>query len=581
MFIGLSAALLLSVVSVFINRMALSYTGVEFFFLLTIFFYLKFRENENKKWSYSSGISAGLAFLSSYLGIVAFLFLMLQSLIDGKIKKNKSNILTFGILSLIYPIIGLVFGWHWFVYDTFFEASRPFYPENLLMVLLLGSPPYTDPLYIGRGWLSPPYIFTLLGFISCFYLAFTKRESNGFYLSAIICILFTFLIAGAVWWSYLTLIYPFYCLGIAIMLNKIFQKDDKPLLPALLFSLILIPNFINQIPSIFNYSKIIFMLVFSAGFIGIVYQRLGRIKNTFLIVFPRFLLFFLMVLMLIGASFLDINFLNTNPTFDQTNMVRYINSHVIKSDMVAINPAIIPLLECTGVDYAQVSFYIGKQPQFLYEDVETMLSRFKMDINLQNFKYIVLDSPLYALGGSDVQVMTSTITSQWLPVFSSGDYTVYLNPSHISSTEILWEKDVFASGGWSFAYSYGCMDPQVSVEANLTILSTIGYLQGYSFWKINVEGLNGTNVNNMIFRMRYKVSETNFRVVAKFLDQTGQEIQNCGWFTDGFPSTSFKYGIYGLTGNTALGSIIIGMDGFDDSNIESKLYITLMEVYKT
>lgn len=587
--VGILSALLLSVAGIYINRMVLSYNAIEFFFLLTIIFYIKLRETNNRKWSLLTGMSAGLSFLSSYLGIISIIFLLLQSIIDKNINKIKPGIFIFSILSLIYPLLGLMFGWDWFIYDIFYQTSRSYRLDHLFTILFLGSPPYNDRLYIGDELLYPSYIFSLLGFLSIFYLAFSRKK-NDIILNAIICIIMVSIIAGSIWWSYLIVIYPLYSLGTSIMLYEMILIKRSPLV-TLLFSLVLVPYSIIEIPALVNYSKLIFILIFLAGSSYIFYERFNR--YNFLINISKFILFFLTITMFIVASFFNIDPINNNYISDQLDVVNYLNSHTTDGDLIAINPSIIPLLKNGGgIDYFQQAFYNGKNSQFLYEDTD-MLSRFKMNLNYWNFKYIVIDS-FFSIHtyNYNINKMITIVKSKWLPVFNSGDYTIYLNPN-LAQTKILWEDE---KHNYDFGYNLNTKNQKITSEGNATIFSTVPIATyGYSFWNIYIGNLE-TSTENVFFKIRYKTyvddsleryqnelfeKETipEVRIAVKFLDLRNREIKDCEWFIDG-PSISYKIGIYIYNCRTMPNSIIVGMDSFTKSNVNYKLYIDYMSISK-
>lgn len=593
-FIGVSSALLLSIAGSYINRMALSYTAIEFFFLLCVFFYLRLFDTGGKKWSYLVGVSAGLALLSSYMGIVVFIFVFFQSLIDKRLRQIKYALITFSVLFLVYPLLGIIFSWKWFIYDVLFQASRGMDPQNLLYVITLDAP------YNRQGFL-PPFYWTLIGFVACFYIIARRSPednswSNKLASTMLFSVLTVFVLSTSLWWSSLIVIYPVYSLAISILILDIY-RNRASFVAVLLISIVLLPSLLINASinypflarySIFYYAVIIFVFlaclakekILSTGFLR-KFKALncGNIQAK--------ALFIIVVLIFSGlVAFVDFPNLRSNATSDQVAVVNYLNFHTVKTDMVAANPDITSLFSCIGIDYAQVAFYTIKQPMFLYDNVGIMISRFSMNVSLNNMKYIIFDSSWKGATSNAQGVwvgenLTDSVESSWWNVFDVGDYSVYLNPRDISLSDLNlisgWNDTLF-NEGWSLAYFNGTSPGNVTSNGTTGFFATnttaVAWPDYYAFWEKDIGNISLTEYPSLI--IQYKVNDPNVQIVVKMLNAQGNEVG--GWFTDSSPSTDNKFSIYTPTARS-VSTIIVGMDDFGDTNTQYVLSIDMIGFY--
>jgi len=417
--VALLASIILSVSGLFINRMVLMDNLVEFFFLLTILSYL----NSEKKgmWLWLMGISSGLAFLSKYTGLVCIVFITIQSFLDKRLKSLKTPLIIFFIFSLIYPILGLIFDWNGFVFDTLFQARRKISYEFLHTFIL--QPPY----YFLHPTFKTFYFWTFLGFIGTIYLLLrTNKKNSGrseiILFTAFLSFFFICVMAKNVWWAYLIIIYPIYTLSTAVLINDALEGRRV----ALLF--FMLPIALKSLSDTVVLSilcvSFTFFLVLLVG-IKIVGSNRTRPRiwmNRSLILFTILLLSYLFMK--------DMVRIGDDVVQDLREVVSFINSNINETDMVASNPNIMWLLDGIGVDYAQMAFYTTKEYTYLYP--LSLYPRFKMNITLENFRYVVLDYPKwlkYNVGWSkSVEHLTPRIQNEWKLVFQKGRVWVYENP---------------------------------------------------------------------------------------------------------------------------------------------------------
>ena len=415
--VGAIAAIILSVSGLFINRMAFMDNLVEFFFLLTILSYIKSEKCEKRLWVV--GISAGLAFLSKYTGIVAAIFMVVQSFLDKRMNTLKIPIILFLFVSLVYPLLGIAFGWNEFLFDTLFQTKRKLSHEFLHNFIL--QPPY----YFFYPTFRTFYFWTLLGFTSMFYLLLRKNRNKKSLRSDIILVIaflsffFTSILAKNVWWVYLIVIYPIYSLAIGVLIYDAFSTRNILSILLLMIPLVL---------KLFFDRNILYLITIS---LLLVSTRLFYFQKRKITTRLSLNLFFLgFVLGSFGYFFFqDILKINENSVQDLRKAVAYINQNVNETEMVASNPNIMWLVDGIGVDYAQMAFYTTKRYTYLYP-VE-LYDRFNMNITLDNFRYVVLDYPKwlkYYIGWSEsAKSLTPKIQDEWKLVFHEGNVWVYEN----------------------------------------------------------------------------------------------------------------------------------------------------------
>lgn len=586
-FVGLSAALLLSVAGLFINRMVVMDNGVELFFLLTIFSYLKCRENKKSNWVYLTGIFSGLAFLSKYQGIVAMMFLVIQSIIDKRSDVIKKSILVFFALSLIYPIIGGIQNWGTFFYDMFYQAlarqtivGGANTVDEALAILMFG-------LFEGK-WLYPPYVFTLLGFLSLFYIAARNDEDDKPISVAILSLLLTIVIVRLIWWVILIIIIPFFSIAIAVVINDIVNQKKNWMLSTILVSIISVPMFVETVDFQSSYQQTIIIMICFIIFLIIIHDYLKARHDSFskhheneehilnksrrrivnIILVSTFIIIFL------GNSFHDIEPIGQNQNIDRYMVAEFLNKNTSENDLVAVEPRLLPLINAFGVNYQHVLLNTTHEDLYLYP--KETLSRFSTDVSIQNIKYIVLGEHWFNFEGGQTKGtvdVTNMILTTWMLAYGYGEYTVYLNPRFALEKSKRIIDDSFLAG-WHFAYEKGTKDNGFNTAGDIgSLTTTTTEIRGYAFWYRNFNNVSLTEYP--YFVLRYKVNNPNMRVVVKFLDSTGKEIGESeedpqgSWFKERNPSTSFKTVLYKLSdlshefSNATIGGIIVGMDSFE------------------
>ncbi len=423
--IAIVASLLLIVASLYINRLALMDNFSVFFILLTVFFYIKLRDEEKQRWSYLMGISAGLAFLSKFTGIAASIFIVFQSLMDKRFKHVWPGLVAALGVALVYPIIGLIVNWDYFLADTFFQASRPLQFDQLSWVLLMGHP--TDQLYKGFFFFN---LWAPLGFLSTFYLLARNKAGDRLLSVLVGSIFITYFLAGQIWWVFLLALYPAYCVAITVVLNDIVRGEGNYRFLAIFTILLLVPlsNCRLLYPNFEARAIIIIFLLIVAGiFLTLAIQTRFRYLSRALLVIP-------LTVMIIAGALSELtpligNTNEANPTIhtsaDQKTVVDWLNTHTEEGDMVTAPGPIVYLLDkAIGVDYAEVALYESGEAYHIYP--LSIIPRFNIDAKVSNFRYFVADTPMESLG--PLSKIAWEVMTTWELSFQFGDFRVYVNP---------------------------------------------------------------------------------------------------------------------------------------------------------
>lgn len=488
-FVGISASVIFLIASVTLNRLALYDNLMVFFFILGVFLYLKFREDGKDRWLYLIGICAGLGFLSKFTGVVILVFVIFQSLIDGKFFKAWKIIPVFILIALIYPLIGWLIDWNAFLHDTLEFGGRLSYLDHILYMVTMNQ--YHSQLESSSFGYE---IWSTLGFILIFYLL--ARNHDGDKLSCIwagsvLCIYFLY---GTGWWIFLLALYPVYSFAIGVALHDIvYGRNNYPLL-AVFIMLFMLPIFTYQhlYPAAYSqYGKYLFFAVFLIAFIimiarsrgfdlpsGMITEIRKSFQNNRACVYRAFLLVPIIVIMSAASIYQLKPVFTTDDSADQRAVVDWLNANTKKGDLVgAANPIIYPLKNATGIPLEDVVYMTTRQDFLAY--TAALLPRYKLDCSLWKMDYFVVDITLRGMGlGS---FLGETAGADWAKVFAAGDYTVYKNPGY--TTPPTWMSGGLNNGATSDSkvsildggLKIALASTITGVRSSGTILSAIAY----------------------------------------------------------------------------------------------------------
>jgi 4-amino-4-deoxy-L-arabinose transferase-like glycosyltransferase len=435
---ALVASVFLAVASAYINRLGLQDNFVEFFLILTVLFYLE-SEKRSKKWSVLTGFVAGLTFLSKFTGVVAPIYVIVRSINDKRVKANGPAILVFLSIASLHPIIGLLFDWKGFVAETLgIYASRPLDLVDILRLIVLGAP--ANQLQVASLGAtaspiqSPLQLFCVIGFLCALWVLVAEKGENKAMISAwMISVIATLVFSGQVFWARLVYLYPTYGLAIGALFARSqwwdnFSRATRIARELVASPLIWLASLLALTATLWgiSFGQLVDKILFFA-WLPALYIVGSRLRAQFKPL-GRTAILGLILVLLVSASAFQAYQVNANETSDQAGIVRYLNEHTSKTDLVAANTAVTWLLGSVGVDYAEVAFYTTHEPTYTY--IPEQLSRFRMNISLWNCKYIVLDTPWLRdkLGGSkSVETLTPIILQTWTRVYTRGDYQVFEN----------------------------------------------------------------------------------------------------------------------------------------------------------
>lgn len=438
--IGAIAAILMAVsfTTVYINRLAMKDNIMQLFWLLSVLFYILLLKDDHfyhdkKRWKYLLGISLGFAFISKYSALAAVLFVVLHSLVTNRIRLVVSPVIIFALIAATIPLIAAILDWSSFIPEMMRQSAA--YKKSefehggfyaMLNVLVLGIP--TDQLHWGLYYVN---IWTTLGFLSLLYLAAKKDENHQLLLMWAASIFVVYVIFIPSYWIYLLPLTPVYYLATANLIFDIKNKKENWFILIILVALLLLPEFyFKHFPSkLIAYSSKFFFAISAIIFLAIAIKQyadkihLDINKRIDLESIPIFILLFLFA----SNLFYAYSVINTNEVADQKDVAAFINANTKPNEIVAAAaPLTYLLVNATPVEYEHVLFYTTKEPTILLEP--RLLSKFKLDVSLEKVKFFVIDTPWNVLDAGRERKITPTITQDWIKVYHSGDYAVYLNP---------------------------------------------------------------------------------------------------------------------------------------------------------
>lgn len=553
------AVMLYSLGSMHINRMGLQYNAAVFFMLLTILFAMS---SSSTKRHFLAGLSAGLAFLSHYAGgAISFIFLFILFLSNRNLKMLFNALV--GALISLTPFILLVFftAPQWFIYDLLYQGKRPFDLHKLLVNLFIATPFGWEFLYpLGQ---APQIIygFTLLGAISLIYILITSNQRPLELIAFVLSPILGALVAKDIWWSFLSYLYPSYALAVAIVCHEAYKSGSVVkvaifLIPAIIQLLTMLNIFSNGIYYILIFLSMLPLLnVFTKINFKEEYSKaLIRIARAMLLIG---ILLYVVILPLL----LDIPLLFINANEDKKAVINLVNSFTRKGDLVALPSEFLPLIKdgVEGVDIAQLAFIFAKKPQFLYEDVDIYLKRFKPWYqDLMNYSLIIFafdyGLPIKELTGG---MLIDYLMFRW-PSIVYGRHIIFINPFRAMNISFNG-KFIVPLNATSYGYSLGVESWCYNITKDILILKAKPKATyGWAFWKIKF--LKPVVVKgDLLIIAKVNASTDLIRFVIKPIDIKDNEI--LPWVVLENPKQNNYVTKYYIVNDTLmLGGIVIGFD---------------------
>jgi hypothetical protein len=203
--------------------------GVAFFNLLTVALINEYTRTRSSKQLYLAGFTAAASTLSKLFGIASLLYLLtyLLSTRLGPMRKDqacslKPFFLAVGIAS-IWPVYGLATAAPLFVQLLLFNASRSVLSSNFLLFPAFELFSYTKNAMYASG-IDPAL---LIGWASIVYL-FSKKDLRVVQLSPL-CYLLVVAVSRYAWFYTLIPMFPFFAIGIGVVLDDLIYKGLKSL----------------------------------------------------------------------------------------------------------------------------------------------------------------------------------------------------------------------------------------------------------------------------------------------------------------------------------------------------------------
>lgn len=241
--IGLVSSLVLALLPFHIvfSRQVLVDIPLSFFLMLFLFFIIKYKTADNI-YSYWTGVSSGLCFISKEVGIITIPILIIYTLITHNLKLNKFMIFLSGIVSGVFPYFFLVITRH--------DAANALYNYAVFQIGRPGhklSPQYLS-ILINEAF---GYVLSILCIISVVLLLRDGKKTGRKYTDQLILLILT-LVSFFLFYQFLpatgdrfmiTLVPPAVILGCAFLASDSIKRlPGQKLLYVLIVPLILLSN---------------------------------------------------------------------------------------------------------------------------------------------------------------------------------------------------------------------------------------------------------------------------------------------------------------------------------------------------
>lgn len=562
------ACVLFSLASMHINRMGLQHNAGTFFVLLTTYL-LTVEKSTSMRW-FLAGLSVSLAFLSHYTGgAIAGIFIILLSVLKRRPKAIFIAISGASIPLLSFVIVGFLASPQWFIYDLLYQAGRKFNSLEFLGYLFVATPFGWEFRYpFGE---APPIIygFTLVGALSSIYILFTAKQRASELIALIMASVIGLLLSKDIWWAFILYLQPAYSLAFVVLLRECYQERK---IAAMM--LLLVPAIIQLITlqgildTGIYYSFLITLL--SSLFAYLASETAKKYIYVIIKLAKALLAIAIILYVIVLPLSLDIPLLSIDSNTDKKSVLKLLSSTTENGDLVAVSSEFLPLISdnVEGVDVAHLTFCYAKMPQFLYEDVDTYLKRFRPKYcDPRNYGVILFTwdhgLPIKEVTGG---VLIDYLTEQW-PSTLIGRHLVFVNPLKIINASFVENKLIVPLINVTYAYSLSVKQHKFGIEdGKLSLEAVPGGPYGWVFWRITFPEPFVVS-GDLLVIAKFNASTNLVRFVIKPLDIKGNEA--LPWITGyaGNELSTWAYRFYNIGNNSfTLGGIIIGFD-WNDPNI--------------
>ena len=239
--IGLVSSLVLALLPfhIVLSRQVLVDIPLSFFLMLFLFFITKYRTSDNI-YSYLTGVSSGLCFISKEIGIITIPIFIAYALITHNLKLNRLMIFLSGVVSGVFP--------YFFLVITRQDAANAIYNYAVFQMGKSGhkfSPQYLS-ILINEAF---GYVLSILCVLSVVLLLRVGKKADTKYTDQVILLLLT-LVSFFLFYQFLpatgdrfmiTLVPPAVILGCAFLVSDSIKRlPGQKLLYILIVPLIIL-----------------------------------------------------------------------------------------------------------------------------------------------------------------------------------------------------------------------------------------------------------------------------------------------------------------------------------------------------
>jgi len=564
---------LYSIVTMHIGRMGLQHNAATFFMLLTV---LLLHSSNNRLLNYIiAGVTAGIAFISHYTGgAIAGIFIAFYCLLRNQLKYLLYAVLGASVPLSGFAVMGLLTAPQWFIYDLLFQATRPFDLTKYLVNIFLATPFGWEFKYPLGEVPFVMYGFTLVGAISSIYiLCSDMRKYDPVIIAMILSALTGLLISKDIWWSFTLYLYPSYTMAFIILLRELYTRNQIVAMTSLIIPAILgVATVYGLNIHILTYYALLSLIV---TFAIINNKRVSSLLKVFSKIISKIILIVVMLMYIIVTPLLvDLPLLSIEANNDKKAVLTLINTLVRDGALIAVPSEFLPLLKegVEGMDVAQLVFCYAKKPQFLYQDVDVYLQRFRPKYcDPANYDLVVFTYDY----GLPIKELTASIfmndfSLRW-PFIIMERHIVFVNPLVSITTLPTVNKVILPPTNITFAYAQASIGHEIITinETKVRLKALPVGILGWSFWKIQLPE-PFIAYGDLLIVAKFTASTDLIRFVIKPIDAEGNEV--LPWLTSRTELNKVMYASrwYRVKGIT-LGGFIVGFD-WNDPDVASLMY---------
>lgn len=397
-YVGLMASFLFAIfpMALLYNRWDFDYNLLQTLTAFTLFAAIKYIKTKNLKWFFGTSLAAGLASVTSLIGIGLVCGLAVFFFIEKNFKKTLAGILLAASVFVVYMLSMLALQMDAFVFSLTYAFSKHSPGLQLFLYDRLKN------LIIFSPW----FTIGVLGLVA--YPLFFRKKKESLAVLGFFCLLLLFTLmlfkSQLIQVRGITQLFPFLTLGVAIAVTAILQTLN-PTQPQL-FKILKKAKASRKVVISFWLCATCLL----AAPLGIIlYEDVHNVTVGF-------------------QSGLD-HYCVQSPD-DAYAVADYLNRHTTSSDFVLVSPQIAWLINCNSTTLTQAMAFNHLATKFYPDDMDE--NRFLYNCSYTNAKFLVSDyfSEVSTFKQENVEIIALNITSSWKLTYEIGEYQVYLNPTY-------------------------------------------------------------------------------------------------------------------------------------------------------